>query len=134
MQAAGLEQRLLWKYMRRKVTHNHLFESMGTLVEAVEAFFARLDSHPAEVLSVIGCSECLSWIHLVDIADQGIAADDHGGGGAEEGQPAGAQQAVGIGDGGGAEESVGVGGLAVGRKAVLCARGKQTTGASTGRG
>ena len=48
---------LLWKYLRRKVTHNHLFESVGALVEAVEAFFARLDSHPAEVLSVIGCSE-----------------------------------------------------------------------------
>jgi transposase len=48
---------LLWKYLRRKVTHNHLFESVATLVDAVEAFFARLDSHPDEVLSVIGCSE-----------------------------------------------------------------------------
>jgi transposase len=48
---------LLWKYLRRKVTHNHLFDSIDTLVEAVEAFFAGLDSHPAEVLSVIGCSE-----------------------------------------------------------------------------
>ena len=48
---------LLWKHLRRKVTHNHLFDSIETLVEAVEAFFARLDSHPAEVLSVIGCSE-----------------------------------------------------------------------------
>ena len=45
---------LLWKYLRRKVTHNHLFDSVNTLVEAVEAFFAGLDSHPAEVLSVIG--------------------------------------------------------------------------------
>jgi transposase len=48
---------LLWKYLRRKVTHNHLFDSVGALIEAVEAFFVRLDSHPAEVLSVIGCSE-----------------------------------------------------------------------------
>ena len=48
---------LLWKYLRRKVTHNHLFESVSTLVDAVEAFFVRLDSHPAEVLSVIGCPE-----------------------------------------------------------------------------
>lgn len=48
---------LLWKHLRRKVTHNHLFESFGALLEAVEAFFVRLDSHPAEVLSVIGCSE-----------------------------------------------------------------------------
>ena len=47
----------LWKYLRRNVTHNHLFESIDALVEAVEAFFAHLDSHPAEVLSVIGCSE-----------------------------------------------------------------------------
>lgn len=48
---------LLWKHLRRRVTHNHLFASIGELVEAVDAFFARLDSHPAEVLSVIGCSE-----------------------------------------------------------------------------
>ena len=48
---------LLWKYLRRKVTHNHLFDSIGALVEAVETFFIRLSSHPAEVLSVIGCSE-----------------------------------------------------------------------------
>ncbi len=48
---------LLWKYLRRKVTHNHLFESVGLLIEAVEAFFVRLDSQPAEVLSVVGCSE-----------------------------------------------------------------------------
>ncbi len=48
---------LLWKYLRHKVTHNHLFDSVNTLVEAVEASFAGLDSHPVEVLSVIGCSE-----------------------------------------------------------------------------
>jgi transposase len=48
---------LLWKYLCRKVTHNHLCDSVSTLIEAVEAFFAGLDSHPAEVLSVIGCSE-----------------------------------------------------------------------------
>jgi DDE superfamily endonuclease len=45
---------LLWKHLRRKVTHHHLFDSVGTLIEAGEAFFVRLDSHPAEVLSVIG--------------------------------------------------------------------------------
>ncbi len=48
---------LLWKYLRRKVTHNHLFDSVGTLIEAVEAFFAGLDLRPTEVLSIIGCSE-----------------------------------------------------------------------------
>jgi len=47
---------LLWKYLRRKVTHNHLFESVSMLIQAVEAFFLRLDSHPTEVLSVIGYS------------------------------------------------------------------------------
>jgi putative transposase len=45
---------LLWKYLRRKVTHNHLFESITQLLEAVETFFRRLDENLAEVLSVIG--------------------------------------------------------------------------------
>jgi transposase len=48
---------LLWKYLRRKVTHNHLFASVAALTEAVEMFFAELDHQPATVLSVIGCSE-----------------------------------------------------------------------------
>lgn len=48
---------LLWKYLRRKVTHNHLFESVAALVAAVEQFFAELDHQPATVLSVIGCTE-----------------------------------------------------------------------------
>ena len=44
----------LWKHLRRKVTHNHLFEGIDDLVTAVEQFFAYLAAHPAEVLSVIG--------------------------------------------------------------------------------
>jgi transposase len=48
---------LLWKHLRRKVTHNHLFESVATLVAAVERFFNDLDQQPATVLSIIGCSE-----------------------------------------------------------------------------
>jgi hypothetical protein len=48
---------LLWKYLRRKVTHNHLFASVAALADAVETFFAELDRQPATVLSVIGCSE-----------------------------------------------------------------------------
>ena len=48
---------LLWKYLRRKVTHNHLFESVAALTAAVDTFFAELDRQPATVLSVIGCSE-----------------------------------------------------------------------------
>jgi hypothetical protein len=47
---------LLWKYLRRKVTHNHLFDSIAQLLEAVEAFFRHLDKNLAEVLSVIGNS------------------------------------------------------------------------------
>lgn len=45
---------LLWKHLRRKVTHNHLFASITDLVAAVEQFLTDLDSHRAEVLSVIG--------------------------------------------------------------------------------
>ncbi len=48
---------LLWKYLRRKVTHNHLFESVTALVAAVDQFFADLDRQRATVLSVIGCAE-----------------------------------------------------------------------------
>ncbi len=44
----------LWKYLRRKVTHNHLFEGIADLVAAVEQFFADLSGSPAVVLSVIG--------------------------------------------------------------------------------
>ena len=47
---------LLWKHLRRKVTHNHLFESVAALTAAVDAFFTQLDQQPATVLSVIGCS------------------------------------------------------------------------------
>jgi hypothetical protein len=36
------------------VTHNHLFASTEKLVAAVEEFFVHLDTHPQEVLSVIG--------------------------------------------------------------------------------
>jgi transposase len=48
---------LLWKHLRRKVTHNHLFESVAALIAAVEQFFAELDNQPATVLSVIGCAD-----------------------------------------------------------------------------
>lgn len=47
----------LWKYLRRKVTHNHLYASIEQLVEAVLDFLTTLNKNPAEVLSVIGCSE-----------------------------------------------------------------------------
>lgn len=44
----------LWKHLRRKVTHNHLFTCIGDLVAAVEQFLTSLNKHPVEVLSVIG--------------------------------------------------------------------------------
>jgi transposase len=47
---------LLWKYLRKKVTHNHLFETIAKLIEAVEDFLKSLNHRRAEVLSVIGCS------------------------------------------------------------------------------
>jgi transposase len=47
----------LWKYLHRKVTHNHLFEGIAALVAAVERFFADLSGSPAVVLSVIGNSQ-----------------------------------------------------------------------------
>jgi len=45
---------LLWKYLRRKVTHNHLYATIDKLVEAVEEFFKGLDTNSLQVLSVIG--------------------------------------------------------------------------------
>ena len=47
---------LLWKYLRRKVTHNYLFESVVKLVEAVTQFFEQMHQDPATVLSVIGAA------------------------------------------------------------------------------
>ena len=46
---------LLWKYLRRKVTHNHLYETISKLVEAVDDFLKALNQRRAEILSVIGC-------------------------------------------------------------------------------
>lgn len=48
---------VLWKHLRRKVTHNHLFASMTALVAAVEQFFTDLDRQPVTVLSIIGRAE-----------------------------------------------------------------------------
>jgi transposase len=47
---------LLWKYLRSKVTHNHLFASIEKLIDAALQFLKSLNEKPAEVLSVIGCS------------------------------------------------------------------------------
>lgn len=44
----------LWKYLRAKVTHNHLFASLEELVAAVRQFFTDLANDPAKVLAIIG--------------------------------------------------------------------------------
>ncbi len=44
----------VWRQLRARVTHNHLFESIDALLEAVRQFFSDLSAHPATVLSLIG--------------------------------------------------------------------------------
>jgi transposase len=48
---------LLWKHLRRKVTHNHLFKNISQLVLAVRSFFIALNRTPKLTLSVIGATE-----------------------------------------------------------------------------
>lgn len=47
----------LWKHLRRKVTHNHLFASIAELVKAVCSFLDTLNATPQLTLSVIGVTE-----------------------------------------------------------------------------
>lgn len=47
----------LWKHLRRKVTHNHLFTSIAELVKAVCSFLEALNATPQLTLSVIGATE-----------------------------------------------------------------------------
>jgi transposase len=47
----------LWKHLRRKVTHNHLFASIAELVQAVCSFLEALNATPQLTLSVIGATE-----------------------------------------------------------------------------
>ena len=47
----------LWKHLRRKVTHNHLFTSIAELVKAVCSFLDTLNASPQLILSVIGATE-----------------------------------------------------------------------------
>jgi transposase len=47
----------LWKHLRRKVTHNHLFASLAELVKAVCSFLEALNATPQLTLSVIGATE-----------------------------------------------------------------------------
>jgi putative transposase len=47
----------LWKHLRRKVTHNHLFASITELVKAICSFLDTLNATPQLTLSVIGATE-----------------------------------------------------------------------------
>ena len=47
----------LWKHLRRKITHNHLFTSIEELVKAVGSFLEALNATPQLTLSVIGATE-----------------------------------------------------------------------------
>jgi transposase len=47
----------LWRHLRRKVTHNHLFTSIAELVKAVCSFLETLNATPQLILSVIGATE-----------------------------------------------------------------------------
>ena len=40
----------VWRHMRRRVTHNHHFEHMNALLEAVQQFHQELESDPDQVL------------------------------------------------------------------------------------
>jgi transposase len=43
----------IWQHMRRRVTHNHYFEHMDALLEAVEQFHHELESEPEQVLRLL---------------------------------------------------------------------------------
>lgn len=47
----------LWKHLRRKVTHNHLFACISDLVKAVCSFLETLNATPQLTLSIIGATE-----------------------------------------------------------------------------
>jgi transposase len=43
----------IWQHMRRRVTHNHYFEDMNSLLEAVDQFHSKLENNPKRVLALI---------------------------------------------------------------------------------
>jgi putative transposase len=47
---------LLWRHLRREVTHCELFESVKALVTAAQNFFARYNRCPERVLLIIGAT------------------------------------------------------------------------------
>ena len=45
---------MLWRHLRRVVTHCEFFSSFGRLVEAAEAFFLHANQTPHQTLSILG--------------------------------------------------------------------------------
>lgn len=45
---------MLWRHLRREVTHCELFASMQALTDAALAFFGRYNLSPTRILSIIG--------------------------------------------------------------------------------
>lgn len=43
----------IWQHMRRRVTHNHYFEQIDALLEAVEQFHQELEGDPQQVLQLL---------------------------------------------------------------------------------
>lgn len=43
----------IWQHLRRRVTHNHYFEELDALLEAVEQFHQQLEECPQQVLRLI---------------------------------------------------------------------------------
>jgi transposase len=52
----------IWQHMRRRVTHNHYFEKLAPLLEAVEDFHHELESNPERVLRLIA-----KWTRFISI-------------------------------------------------------------------
>lgn len=50
----------IWQHMRRRVTHNHYFEELDALLEAVEAFHCELEEDQEQVLRLIS-----KWTRLI---------------------------------------------------------------------
>lgn len=47
---------MLWRHLRREVTHCELFENIKALVTAAQEFFTRYNQQPERVLSIIGAT------------------------------------------------------------------------------
>jgi hypothetical protein len=50
----------IWQHMRRRVTHNHYFERMDALLEAVEQFHQELEDDPQQVVRLLA-----KWAKLI---------------------------------------------------------------------